>query len=182
MNISCPRTLLHDTTQAFTRKIRSIISSLPKAILFVQFLPFFHSPMNVWSIQAVYRHYKMSNYELQTTVAIRKLTKRQNWIKTSLQIMWRLIVPHSFAFGDLFHRSASAVYISHGAEQLSDVTWCSRRTDCRSLANITLQVTVERPLYTQTAIIRSSRCMPYHNVRARNSFMFPVIIISELQA
>jgi len=181
MNISFPRTMFHGASQTFIRKIRSIISSLPKAILFVQFLTFFHSRMNVWSIQTVYRRYKMSNYELQTTVAIRKLTKRHNWIKTSLQIMWWLRVPYSFAFGDLFHRSASTVYISQGAEQLSDVTWCWR-TDCTSLANITLQVTVERPLYAQTAIIRLSRCMPYHYVRARHSFMFPVINISELQA
>jgi transaldolase len=72
MNISFPRTLLHGATQAFTRKTRSIISSLPKAILFVQFLSFFHSRMNVWSIQTVYRRYKMSKHELQITVAIRK--------------------------------------------------------------------------------------------------------------
>jgi len=132
MNISFPRTLLHGATQAFTRKTRSIISSLPKAILFVQFLPFFHSRMNVWSIQTVYRRYKMSSHELQITVAIRKLGKRHNWIKTSLQIMWRLRVPYSFAFGDLFLRSESTVCISQGAEQLSDATQCWR-TDCRSL-------------------------------------------------
>jgi hypothetical protein len=47
MNISFPRTLLHGATQTFTRKISSIIYSLPKAILLVLFLPYFQSRMNV---------------------------------------------------------------------------------------------------------------------------------------